>query len=183
MQANDTDSAEKYLTSFAKLVRYTLENSETQEVSLNEELQALKNYVELEMQRFKHGFEFQINCDDDIELDESMLPSLILQPFVENAIKHGIERLNGKGKIIVGIKKSDDSIIISVEDNGVGRMQSENWNEVNREKHYSLGSSLTFDRIDAYNKAFNRKIRARIIDLSDTSERTGTRVEVFLDLP
>ena len=105
MQNKDSRSAERYLTSFAKLIRYTLDNSETQEVSLEAELQALKNYAELEMQRFEQGFDFTIECEEGLDLSEYSLPSLLLQPFVENSIKHGIGRLDKGGKISLKISK------------------------------------------------------------------------------
>ena len=124
MQNNDTESADKYLTKFAKLIRYTLDNSDVQEVTLEEELQASHNYVMLEMQRIEPGLDFEIVCDAAIEKNEIMLPSLLLQPFIENAIKHGIERLSTKGKITIEIKKINDSILIAIEDNGVGRAKS-----------------------------------------------------------
>ena len=96
MLNHDTKSAQKYLTSFSKLVRYVLDNSKVQEVTLEEELSALRNYTELEMQRFENGFEFKIICEEGINLSETNLLSMLLQPFVENAIKHGISRsING----------------------------------------------------------------------------------------
>lgn len=96
MQSHDLKSAEKYLTSFSKLVRYVLDNSDKQVVSLEAELNSLRNYVELEMQQFESGFEFRINVEEGIELSDYELPSLLLQPFVENSIKHGISKMKGK---------------------------------------------------------------------------------------
>ncbi len=181
MQENDVNSAEKYLTSFAKLVRYTLDNSSIQEVSLEEELQALKSYAFLEMQRFENGFDFEIVFDDEIDPEEILVPSLLLQPFVENAIKHGIDRLVNRGKILISVKSKDDSVVISIEDNGIGREDSTNWNSENREKHTSFGSRLTFERIEAFNKAYNKDIRAKIIDLKDKNGLSkGTKVEIEL---
>ncbi|MFT3911266.1 MAG: histidine kinase [Ferruginibacter sp.] len=181
MQNNDITSAEKYLVSFAKLVRYTLDNSSKQEVSLEEELEAIQSFATLEMQRVQNGFDFEIQCDEAIDQDDIMLPSLLLQPFVENAIKHGIERLKTRGKISVEIKQSGDTIFIAIEDNGVGRVQSMEWNMSNRSNHNSFGTMLTFDRIEAFNKAYNKDIKARIIDLNTVDKnRTGTRVELEL---
>lgn len=181
MQANDMASAEKYITSFAKLVRYTLDNSAIQEVTLEEELQALQSYAMLEMQRIENGFDFEIECDETIDKEETMLPSLLLQPFVENAIKHGIERLKSKGKIRIEIKKRQDSVLIAIEDNGVGREDSSGWNKENRGNHTSHGSKLTMERIDAYNRAYNKNIKVSIVDLAHKdSISTGTRVEIAL---
>jgi ligand-binding sensor domain-containing protein len=181
MQNNDMPSAEKYLVSFAKLVRYTLDNSAVQEGTLEDELEAVRSYATLEMQRVELGFDFEIECDDTIDMDDVMLPSLLLQPFVENAIKHGIDRLNVKGKILIEIKKTGEKILIAIEDNGVGRNNALEWNHTNRRKHISHGSKLTFDRIEAYNKAYNKKIQVQIVDLKDLhANSTGTRVEIAL---
>lgn len=179
MQRNDSASAEKYLTSFAKHLRNTLDNSEIQEISLDEELKALKTYADLEMQGTEKGFEFSIQCDPGIDMEDTMLPSLLLQPFVENSVKHGISRLNHCGKISIEIKKINDSILISVEDNGIGRQEASRQNGASGIKHTSHGTALTFDRISAFNKAYNRNISATVIDLTDTEGKsTGTRVEI-----
>ena len=181
MQKNDMASAEKYLTSFAKLVRYTLDNSEILEVSLEEELNALRNYASLEMQRFENSFDFEIKCEEGIDMNDTFLPSLLLQPFVENAIKHGMERLYGRGKLLIEIKKIKDSIMIAIQDNGVGRNDAMHWNETTREKHVSHGSKLTFDRVTAFNKAYNKNITMQVIDLADKgAKHHGTRVEIIL---
>lgn len=181
MQENDLASAEKYLTSFAKLVRYTLDNSSVQEVSLEEELNALRSYAFLEMQRFEGGFHFEIINDPEIDTDEIMVPSLLLQPFVENAIKHGIDKSEGRGKILILIHKINESVAIAIEDNGIGRANSEILNLENRGKHTSFGSRLTFERIEAFNKAYNKDIKAKIVDLTDSSGKAaGTRVEIVL---
>lgn len=180
MEKNDNASAEKYLTSFAKLIRYTLEKSEIQEVTVEEEIQAVRNYALLEMERFEHGFDFEVQCDENVDMEETMMPSLLLQPFVENAIKHGIDRLDRRGKILIEIKKINDSVLIAIEDNGVGRHDASDWNAANRTNHTSHGSKLTFERIVAFNKAFNKNIKVRMIDLTDSiSRRHGTRVEIF----
>lgn len=181
MQNKDSRSAERYLTSFAKLIRYTLDNSEAQEVSLEAELQALKNYAELEMQRFEQGFDFTIECEEGLDLNEYSLPSLLLQPFVENSIKHGIGRLDKGGKITLKISKLESGLRIIIEDNGVGVNVSKEWNRLNRADHISFGTSLTHERIQAYNKAFNKSVRASITDLiADDGTIAGTRVEIII---
>ena len=179
MQNHDMKSAEKYLTSFSKLVRYVLDNSEVQEITLEEELNALRNYTELEIQRFENGFEFNIIVENGIILSETYLLSLLLQPFVENAIKHGISRMKSGGKILIDIRKTGESILIAVEDNGVGITEASRWNEAHRETHISHGTTINMERIEAYNKVFNKKIKTRIINLSDNEGKSvGTRVEV-----
>ena len=179
MQNHDMKSAEKYLTSFSRLVRYVLDNSEVQEVTLEEELNALRNYAELEMQRFENGFEFNIVVEKGINLSETFLLSMLLQPFVENAIKHGISRMKSGGKILIDIRKTKGSILIAVEDNGVGIEEASRWNEAHRETHVSHGTSINLERIVAYNKVYNKNIKTRFINLTDNDGKSvGTRVEV-----
>ncbi|MBP6335090.1 MAG: histidine kinase [Bacteroidia bacterium] len=181
MQNNDSKAAEKYLTSFAKLVRYTLDNTEIQEVSLAEELQAVENYVLLERQRFEVGFDFEIHCDEKIDTEELMMPALLLQPFVENAIKHGIERLDEKGRITIAVKQIGDIVQVAIEDNGLGRAQSSGWNALNRGKHTSFGSKIAFQRVSAFNTAYNRNIQIIVVDLTDTNNSPrGTRIDIVL---
>jgi LytS/YehU family sensor histidine kinase len=130
--------------------------------------------------RFDNAFVFNINCEKDIDLDETLIPSLLLQPFIENSIKHGIADIEMAGKIIMDIRKSNDKILIAIDDNGKGRKQ-DNRPESNFSKHKSYGTSLTMDRISAYNKAFNRNITVKIIDLTDENElNNGTRVEILI---
>lgn len=179
MQNHDMRSAEKYLTSFSKLVRYVLDNSDKQVVSLEDELNALKNYTELEMQQFENGFKFEVETEKGIDLDEYELPSLLLQPFVENAIKHGISRMNSGGEIKIIVKRNGHGLLIAIQDNGVGFKEAVDWNNLNREPHISKGTQLIFQRIEAYNKCFGKQIKARIVDLKDESGKSkGTRAEV-----
>jgi hypothetical protein len=179
IQNHDIKSADKYLTSFSKLVRYTLDNSQVQEISLEEELTALKNYMELEKERFENGFDYNITCEEDTDLENTKILSMLLQPFVENSIKHGISRMTSGGKIIIDIRKKNAGIIITVEDNGIGIKAAESWNDLHRENHISHGTSLIFERIKAYNKLYNNKIRTRMINLNDNEgNASGTRVEI-----
>jgi hypothetical protein len=179
MQNHDTKSAEKYLTSFSRLVRYTLDNSEVHEVTLEEELNAIRNYVELEMQRFDNGFEFNIICEAGIDPGETMLLSMLLQPYVENSIKHGISRMEVGGKILIDIRSNKNTILIGIEDNGIGKDESLQWNKDHLENHISHGTMINSERIAAYNKVFNKNIKVRTINLiNGEGKANGTRVEI-----
>jgi LytS/YehU family sensor histidine kinase len=160
-------------------VRYVLDNSDKQVVSLEAELNSLRNYVELEMQQFESGFEFRIDCEEGIELSDYELPSLLLQPFVENSIKHGISKMKGKGKIVIDIRRKGENLLIAIEDNGIGFEEAKEWNIKNREPHESRGTKIIFQRIEAYNKLFKKNIKAEFRDLrSENGTLSGTRVEV-----
>jgi tetratricopeptide (TPR) repeat protein len=170
---HDTASADYYLTRFSKLMRMILENSDQKEIPLGEDLKALEIYMQLEALRLNHKFTYEISVDKEIDMENTLVPPLILQPFVENSIWHGIAQKNGSGKILIEVKKENEMINCIVEDNGVGRKIPEGEN--NQKK--SFGMKLTKARIDIMNKIKKSKGE---IGLSDLAE--GTRIEVKLPL-
>lgn len=178
---NDARSAQRYLTKFAKLVRSILDNSVDGEVMLEGELEANKLYVELEQQRFDDKFEFYLNVSNDVDANSLLIPSMIIQPFLENAIKHGIRHLTGKGKLSLIVDRDDNNVYIYIEDNGVGRDAATELNKINASEHISHGSLITTRRVEAYNKAHNTSIQLKIIDLFDEhGKATGTRIELLI---
>lgn len=179
---NDSRSAQRYLTRFAKLVRLILDNSMTGEIVLSQELKAAELYIELEQQRFDDKFEFRLDVDESVEADSLLIPSMILQPYLENAIKHGISHLKERGFISVYITKEDYSITISIEDNGVGRKASASYNSKNVREHVSYGSIITADRIKAYNIANNTAIRTKVTDLI-AADGSAAGTQVLLIIP
>lgn len=184
IQLNNTDDASEYLIKFSKLMRLILENSRYKEVLLEKDLEALRLYMELESARMDHKFTYEIKTGDDLDEESTMIPPLILQPFVENAIWHGMMNKEGVGKITVIISKENDMISCVVEDDGVGRdkaMQLKS--SLPREKHEFLGVKLTHDRINIINSIKKSKAYITITDLYDEDKNpSGTRVEVKLPL-
>ncbi|HKR06096.1 MAG TPA: tetratricopeptide repeat protein [Bacteroidia bacterium] len=175
---NDNKAADNYLSKFAKVMRMILENSEQKEVSLEDDLKALELYMQLESLRMNNKFTYEIKVDDDIDKETTLVPPLILQPFVENSIWHGISKKQEAGKILIKIKKEGDMINCIVEDNGIGRKKSEaEKGEIILNEKKSLGMKITKSRIDIINKL--KKSKA-VVELSDLAE--GTRVEVKLPL-
>ena len=169
---NDIDSADYYLAKFAKLMRGILENSEEREIPLADELRMLELYMQLEASRLAGKFSYEIRVSEDIDPDNVSIPPLILQPFVENSIWHGIAHKEGKGRILIGVTQDNGMLSCSVEDDGVGRH--------NRGKHAgrkSYGVSISRDRIDMLNKWKHTHASVNIIDLEQ-----GTRVEMKLPL-
>ncbi len=176
---NDTRSADKYLSKFAKLMRMILENSEQKEVPLSDDLKALELYMQLEALRMNNKFSYEIIVDEGVDKEGTMVPPLILQPFVENSIWHGIAQKEGPGKILIHIKKEGDNMInCMVEDDGVGRQQSTLVKTTaSIQAKSSLGMKITQARIDILNKIKNTKA---VVELSDLAQ--GLRVEVKLPL-
>ena len=178
MIKNDVQKADYYLARFAKVMRLILENSEKKEIPLSDDLKALELYMQLESMRLNNKFTYEINVDKDIDPETTLVPPLILQPFVENSIWHGIAPKNGDGKITIRIKKANDMINCVVEDNGLGLPKpTAIAGAQNKIAKKSMGVNITKTRIDIINKI---KKTSASVELADLPE--GTRVEVRLPL-
>ena len=143
---NDTESATNYLTKFAKLMRQTLENSTKKEILLKDDISLITMYLDIENKRFNNRFTYNINIENNIDIDNTLVPPLILQPFIENSIIHGFINKDEKGHIDINVSNVNDMIIYSVEDNGIGRQNTLNENKK------SFGMKITKNRIDIINK-------------------------------
>jgi tetratricopeptide (TPR) repeat protein len=179
---NDKISSNLFLTNFADLMRKVLDNSQFQFISLYEELEALKTYMELEKARFSKKFDYEILTPDNIPLNDYNIPTMILQPFVENAIWHGFSTLEGEGKIRIEIVQPSSSILlISIEDNGIGREKAKEITTKNGKTRKSFGTRLVEDRFKLYNRLNKSAIRFEYQDLFDEQgNSTGTKVLLFL---
>ncbi|HVU58249.1 MAG TPA: tetratricopeptide repeat protein [Puia sp.] len=162
---HDLENADLYLTRFASLMRMVLENSGHKEVSLSDDLRALETYMQLECMRLKQAFTYHILVDDSIDREMTMVPPLLLQPFVENSIWHGIAGKEGKGKIIVSIQKEQGMIYCTVEDNGTGRHGGDSI--FPNTKKRSLGMKITASRIAMLNKFEHGPAGLEITDLQE----------------
>lgn len=171
---NNEEAATTFVQHFSKLMRLVLENSMHQTITLEKDFQALQMYIKLEQIRFKNLFDVQLSGFDDSEIKAATIPPLLLQPFVENAIRHGLQPLNTrKGLLKISCTQEKYEILISIEDNGVGRSGSSS------SGHQSLGSGLTENRIKFYNNIHSQKISFIIIDLVDADKNPcGTKVEI-----
>jgi|JI10StandDraft_1071094.scaffolds.fasta_scaffold38275_4 tetratricopeptide (TPR) repeat protein len=166
---NDIKTADYYLAKFAKLMRGILENSEEKEIPLADELKMLELYMQLESSRLNHKFTFEIKVEQGIDPETTLVPPLILQPFVENSIWHGLAQKDGAGKIIIEVTKENAMLNCIVEDDGIGRKNASTSNGK------SYGMKITKDRIELLNKFKNTNASVNLIDLEK-----GTRVEVKL---
>lgn len=172
---NDTENATNYLTKFSKLMRETLEKSTQKEITLNEDIHILKTYMDIENKRSNNSFTYTITVDEDIDPENTLIPPMILQPFVENSIIHGLRGITKNGMIHVSYNKREDMMVCSVEDNGIGRAKSSESKGTSNKR--SLGVSITKSRIEILNKIKNTNGDVIIID-----QLIGTKIEVKLPL-
>ncbi len=176
----DTETASSYLVKFSKLIRQVLENSNEDSISLENELTVLQLYVDMERLRFDNSFDMEIHITVQVNIDQLYVPALIFQPFVENAILHGLARKNGQGKINITIKQNLDHLFCVIEDNGIGRAAAAN--KRRRLQKTSLGMATTYLRLRALAGNTTYK-EVNVIDLYDNEgAAAGTRVEFKLPL-
>jgi ligand-binding sensor domain-containing protein/putative methionine-R-sulfoxide reductase with GAF domain len=178
IQSNDKYYATVYLNKFAKLLRNILDSSKQNTVSLSKDLETLQLYIELEKFRHENKFTAAIEADDELLQDDYKVPALIVQPFVENAILHGLRyRKDNNGHLTICVTKQLNSIQYIIEDNGVGRNTSNK--KVQKDKT-SYGIDMSNERVRLFNK--EEKASVKIIDLFETGKPAGTRVEVSLKI-
>lgn len=178
------ESASKYLTKFSKLIRLILENAESTEVALNNELAMLEAYIQLEALRFKGEIKYELEVGENIDPENTYIPSMVLQPFVENAIWHGLlhKKDSEKGKISITIAHKGDQIFCQIEDNGVGREKAFELRQKSLWKSKSLGLKITEERLNLLSREFKKRL-INITDLKDMAgQALGTRVEVSIPI-
>ncbi len=182
---NNQEKAIFYLTKFSKLIRAILESSRKEQISLADELRTLQMYIEIENDRFKNNIQFSILAEESIELEQVMVPSLFLQPFIENAIWHGLSTKAGKKLLTLSVRRpnTDHTLEIEITDNGIGRKATELRNSENTIKKSSLGLVMTRDRLDLFSKKFDKPYYFKINDLVDTKTKKSLGTQVLIKLP
>ncbi|MEO8770802.1 MAG: histidine kinase [Ferruginibacter sp.] len=180
----DIQGANKFISGFSKLIRQTLDNSGKQNISVAEEESFLRSYLELEKSRFEDKFEYAITIDQNINKDEDCLPPMLLQPYIENCIRHGIMHKNdGQGLIDIRFNLTDGKLVCSVTDNGVGRSAASAFKSMQHINYQSKGTELTGQRIMMINKNNTADIILKTEDLFNTNgEPCGTKVTVVIPL-
>ncbi len=177
---NDERAANKYLSDFSKLMRAVMETSKHDLISLSEELDILKLYLQLEHSRFKDKFDYTFSIDTIIDASEFDLPPMIIQPFIENAVWHGLRYVDEKGLLLIDIKKTNEDLLITVSDNGIGRNKSMELKTKNQKLQHSTGMQNIESRIAIMNELFKTKINVTISDAYSSETNKGTRVEIFI---
>ncbi len=176
--------ASEYLTKFSNLIRAILQNSKKAEISLKAEIDTLLLYVKLEQMRFSEKFQFTYFQKSQAMLDSIMVPPLILQPYVENAIWHGLLHLDTKGILKIEIvEKGNGCLAVIIEDNGIGRKRAQELKAKSLKNYQSMGMGITRSRIELHNQINAKGIKVTVTDVFDDRESTGTRVEIIVKCP
>ncbi len=183
LKAGPLEAAE-YLTNFSSLIRSILDNSREKQISLQKELDALLLYIDLEKMRFPDKFDVIYTLSDQVPLEDIMTPPLILQPYVENAIWHGLLHKEEKGVLMLNIRRHDDRVICLIEDDGIGRKMAMEVKKKSPRKFKSMGMGITRDRIELHNKLHELGITVAIEDKEDDQGHAlGTKVIITFPIP
>ena len=179
---NEKKLASDYLNKFARFIRSVLDSSNNDLIDVYKDIQSLQLYIDLEQLRFNNKFTFHCEVDPRLQGGEYNVPALLVQPFLENAINHGIGPSDRTDlKICLKVSLNNNMIHYIIEDNGIGREQSRIYNEMNKPFHKSVGMKLTQDRINIFNQSPASSESVKIIDLFDEEHNPiGTRIEFAL---
>ncbi|MFK8007499.1 MAG: sensor histidine kinase [Saprospiraceae bacterium] len=184
----DKRSANRYLSKFSKLMRNVLDASDKKQITLKKEIEYLELYLSLESLRIDDEFEYKFDIHSSVNTNNILIPSMLLQPYVENALKHGLMHRSGKKKLFIRFTKicpisgwDENHLFCEIEDNGIGRTASMRINEQNGRVYQSKAMSLTQDRIDLLNSADTRKLGLKIDDLKNKDGSVaGTKVNICI---
>ncbi|MGX9986054.1 sensor histidine kinase [Soonwooa purpurea] len=175
--SNEKSQAVFYLSKFSRLTRNILDMSDNESQSLSDEISMLKDYIDLEKIRFGDDFNYQIHADQSLLSDEVQLPSLITQPFVENAIQHGLMHKSGIKSLKIDFRDADDYFEIQIADNGIGRKRSNELNRIRQNNHKSFATQAINERIAILNQQLKKNISLRY---TDHENPTGTTVSIVV---
>ena len=179
---NEPDAASDYLTKFSKLIRLILQNSQAKSVCLENELESLCLYIDMEISRFEDQFSYQIILDPALEIEHLEVPPLIIQPYVENAIWHGLMNKGDKGNLLIELHRERNTLCCIITDDGVGRKQAAVLKSKSANKNKSLGMQITAHRLELINALNEKATTVEVTDLVDSSgEACGT--SVLLKIP
>ncbi len=182
MMGDTPEMAPVFFSKFSRLIRNSLEYSEFDVIPLEDEIQFLEDYLELEKERFKGTFDYSIAIEDDVEEDIMGIPPMILQPYIENAIKHGIRDVKNGFVSIHFLMVDDENLLCIIRDNGVGReIAAERQKEYQDKSHRSMGTMITQQRLDLFNMGSDKKLSTTTFDLKDQQgSPSGTKVEIAI---
>ncbi|HOW24814.1 MAG TPA: histidine kinase [Bacteroidales bacterium] len=178
----DPEKASRYMAKFSKLVRNILDNSAEEYVTLSQEISTVVNYLELQKLRYAGKFDYSVQVDEEIDTEEMLVPPMLCQPFIENALEHGIKHKNEPGRIDIDLFVKEKDLVIQITDDGVGRERSKEIESVQKGNHRSMSTNITTDRLKIINKKSGKKIHFKITDLRNShGKATGTRVTLVFE--
>ncbi len=180
---NDKENAGKYLLKFSKLTRRVLEMSEKEAIDLNEEIETIKLYLELEHARFSDDFNYQIDLSNVQHIEKIKVPPMLIQPYIENAIKHGLLHKNGQKELRIFFIEENDYLVVKIDDNGIGRKRSTELNQNRNKQHQSFASEANSKRLEVLNYGKINKVSVEIEDKMDNYNMpTGTLVTLHIPI-
>ncbi len=181
IMVNQPEEASAYLTKFSRLIRLILDNSRTETVLLSKELEALKLYVEMEQMRFADRFAYKLELDPHVQVEHVEIPPLLIQPYVENAIWHGLMHKKEGCVLVVRVFQEDKRLCIEIEDNGVGRAKAMELKSRSAMVQKSHGMKVTSERLEVINRLYGTQATVETTDLLDArGEAAGTRIRLTL---
>jgi anti-sigma regulatory factor (Ser/Thr protein kinase) len=181
---NESVKAAEYINDFARLIRLILQNSRSEYVPLKDEVEAIELYLQMESLRFDDKFSYRIDVSSGVETTEIDVPPMLIQPFIENAIWHGLIPKKAPGKITVEISQVNGELICTIEDDGIGREKSREVNaSMLKRGKKSMGMLITKNLIDVFNELYHTNATVQIMDLKDEKGNAlGTRVELNIPI-
>ena len=175
--SNEKKQAVSYLSKFSNLTRTILEMTEKETISIAEEVKTLGLYLDIEKARFEEDFNYHILVDDEIDAENIKIPTMLLQPYVENAVKHGLLHKLGKKAVTIHFQKETEHIKISIDDNGIGRQKSTELNAIKNKNHNSFATEAMQNRVNLLNQYNQKNISIQYIDKTNLNNQpTGTSV-------
>jgi sensor histidine kinase YesM len=177
--SNDKKQAINYLSKFSNLTRTILEMTEKETISIAEEVKTLGLYLDIEKARFEEDFTYKIDIDTAIDAENNKIPTMLLQPYVENAVKHGLLHKQGEKRVTISFKKEAEHLIVSIEDNGIGRQKSAELNAIKNKNHISFATEAIQNRVNLLNQYNQKNISIQYIDKTNLGNQSTGTIVVF----
>jgi LytS/YehU family sensor histidine kinase len=172
---NDERTTNKFLSDFSRLMRLVMENSQEDFIPLHKEQEIISLYLKLEHYRFRDKFDYTITIDENVNSETVEIPPMLIQPYIENAVWHGLRYKNTKGHLQLSMRKISDGLQVEITDDGIGRKKSAQLKTENQKKQNSTGLKNIEQRLAIINKVYKAGYTVSIEDV-DSNEHTGTRV-------
>jgi len=177
----DELSANRYLSDFAFLMRSVMENSKHDFIPLTDEIKIIELYIKLEHERFKEKFDYTFTVDEDINTESFLIPPMLIQPYIENAVWHGLRYKEEKGKLEVELKQLENYLEITIQDNGIGRKKSQELKTKNQQQNNSTGLKNIENRLRIINEVHHLGIKVEVEDLNTETE-SGTKIKITVPI-